>query len=96
MKHRLTWRNYCPVYVNAIDKQSAIIEAIRRKPAHVPPGTELHYGIVGSKATIVYVVPNSVPRTFTPTLQDYENSDVAALAEPSDSEREWDRRNGIN
>lgn len=53
--HRLTWRMFYPVYINAYSREQAIAEAIRTKPDHIPAGTELHYGSVGSSATRVAV-----------------------------------------
>lgn len=54
-RHRLTWRGYCAFYVQGGTATEAIKLAIQQKPAHVPAGTELHYGIVASSATAVYV-----------------------------------------
>lgn len=49
--HRLTWRMYCAIYVSASSRAEAIAIALRDKPSHIPAGTELHYGIVGSSTS---------------------------------------------
>jgi hypothetical protein len=56
LKHRLTWRGYCAVHVEAETREAAIAEAIKRKPLFIPPGTQLYYGIAGGMP--VYTVPN--------------------------------------
>ena len=55
-EHRLTWRMWHPVYVFAFSREAAIAEAIRTKPAHIPVGAELYYGMVGGQP--VYTVTN--------------------------------------
>lgn len=52
-EHRLTWRMWHPVYIYAFDKASAIAEALRTKPAHIPIGTELYYGMVAGTPVAV-------------------------------------------
>jgi hypothetical protein len=53
MEHRLTWRMWHPVTVKADTKEEAIAKAIAQKPQYIPAGTELHYGMVGSKPVAV-------------------------------------------
>lgn len=58
--HRLTWRNYCPVYIDADSREDAIQKAIARKPAFIPAGAQLHYGMVAVGGA-VYTVPDPSP-----------------------------------
>lgn len=51
--HRLTWRGWHAVNVLAESRDEAIAKALKDKPAHIPAGTELHYGIVGHSAAAV-------------------------------------------
>jgi len=55
--HRLTWRMYCAVYIEAESREEAIRIALATKPAHIPAGTELHYGLVGSSASAIKRLP---------------------------------------
>lgn len=42
-----------PVYIYAWDRESAIAEAVRTKPAHIPAGTELYYGMVAGQPVAI-------------------------------------------
>ncbi len=53
VEHRLTWRMWHPVTVFARSRELAIAQAIKDRPAHIPAGTELHYGPVGGKPVYV-------------------------------------------
>jgi hypothetical protein len=57
MKHRLTWRGFCPVHVEADSRAEAIQKAIEARPMTLPRGAELHYGLAsGRTKDAVFVV----------------------------------------
>lgn len=62
--HRLTWKGFCPVYIEAGSIEEAIQKAITDKPPHIPAGTALFYGLAGGgDKGAVYIVPLTQPQT---------------------------------